>query len=248
MNSTANYSCNSVFLSLSGSETRKCLATGKWDFPSPHCVFNVPLICLVSILPSAVILFLIVLFVYLFDKRRISYQPMEEWVDGLNYDAFVVYSSRDAEFVENELREKLEEEAEPPLRLCLHHRDFLLGSSIIENIETAITQSVTCLFLVSRESVKSKWCTFEFTFAKNRIVTDGLPQSSLILVFLEDIPINELSPGMQALYYTCTVLKRDHTFFWKQIIRAISQAKCDMHVPKDQFQDWWLNPIKNRIS
>ena len=110
LNSTANYSCNSVFLSLSGSETRKCLATGKWDFPSPRCVFNVPLIWLVSILPSAVILFLIVLFVHLFDKRRIFYQPMEEWVDGLNYDAFVVYSSRDAEFVENELKKQ-----NPPL-------------------------------------------------------------------------------------------------------------------------------------
>ena len=236
-NSTANYSCNSVFLSLSGSKTRKCLATGHWDTHSPKCVFNITLICLVSILPFAVFMFIIFFLVYAFGKRRILYQPLKEWIDGLEYDAFITYSSRDSEFVENEFRIKLEEEAEPPFRLCLHHRDFPLGASIIENIEMAITQSVTCIVLVSSESIKSKWCSFEFTFAKNRIVTNGLPPTSLILVFLEDIPINELSPGMQALYYTCTILKRDHKSFWKQIANAIHQAKCDMHVPIDQFQD-----------
>lgn len=48
----------------------------------------------------------------------------EKEEEEVRYDAFVSFSSLDEAWVLGEMAPMLEEEGEPRLRLCLHHRDF----------------------------------------------------------------------------------------------------------------------------
>ena len=228
-NSTANYSCDSKLFLMSGPAVRKCNANGTWDNPSPTCTINYNILIAI-ILPLAVIIFLIILFIYLIGKRRIHFKPTEEWLKQLYYDAYVSYCNDDSEFVEGSFRETLEEEQDPPFKIFLHNRDILPGSTHLESILNAITQSVTCLILVSRSSMQDGLHQFEFKIAHKRIVDEGFPPSSLILVFLDDIPVEDLPDGIKAIYYTCTVIRRSNPFFWRFLVRAIKQAKKDMKV------------------
>ena len=227
-NSTAQYSCDSALFHISGSAVRRCYPNGTWDTPSPTCTINYNILVAI-VLPLAVPIFLMILFIYLVGKRRVNFHPTEEWLASLQYDAYVAYCDVDSEFVEGEFRQTLEGN-ETGFKLCLHGRDFLLGAFLLDTIQKAITESVTCLILVSRASINHGLHQFEFKFAHKRIVDEGFPPSSLILVFLDDIPVEDLHDGIKAIYYTCTIIRRSKPFFWRFLVRAIRQAKKDMKV------------------
>ncbi|XP_023931592.1 leucine-rich repeat-containing protein 4C-like [Lingula anatina] len=73
---------------------------------------------------------------------RKEYEKVHE-DDRHQYDAFVAFSKEDYKWVYRQLRPTLEDaEAEKDrLRLCLHHRDFLPGEDIEENIIQSISQN-----------------------------------------------------------------------------------------------------------
>ena len=231
-NSTAHYSCDSDFFHISGSAVRRCYPNGTWDNPSPTCKINYNIIIAI-ILALAVPIFLVILFIYLVGKRRVNFHPKDEWLSSLQYDAYVAYCDNDSHFVEGSFREIIEEKDEPAFRLCFHGRDFLPGGILLDTIQKSITQSVTCLILLSRSSIQDGLLQFEFQFAHKRIVDEGFPPSSLILVFLDEISVKDMPDGIKAIYYTCTVIRRKRAFFWHLLVKAIKQAKKDMQVPDE---------------
>ncbi|KAL2098187.1 hypothetical protein ACEWY4_007394 [Coilia grayii] len=105
--------------------------------------------------------------------------------DKVCYDAFVSYSERDAEWVEELLVPELEG-AEPPFRLCLHKRDFLPGGWIADSIMAAIEKSQRTLFIVSQHFVQSDWCRYELEYSHFRLFDAG--SDAAILILLEPIP------------------------------------------------------------
>ena len=101
--------------------------------------------------------------------------------DQVCYDAFVSYSERDVEWVEELLVPELEG-AEPPFRLCLHKRDFLPGGWIADSIMAAMEKSHRTLFIVTEHFVQSDWCRFELEYSHFRLF------DAAILIVLEPIP------------------------------------------------------------
>ncbi|EHB10513.1 Toll-like receptor 2 [Heterocephalus glaber] len=102
----------------------------------------------------------------------------------LCYDAFVSYSERDACWVEDLLVRELEH-CDPPLRLCLHKRDFVPGKWIIDNIIDCIEKSHKTVFVLSENFVKSEWCRYELDFSHSRLFDEN--NDAAILVLLEPI-------------------------------------------------------------
>ncbi|KAM5255734.1 toll-like receptor 2 [Ctenodactylus gundi] len=100
------------------------------------------------------------------------------------YDAFVSYSERDSDWVENLLVQELEH-FEPPFRLCLHKRDFIPGKWIIDNIIDSIERSHKTVFVLSENFVKSEWCKYELDFSHFRLFDES--NDAAILVLLEPI-------------------------------------------------------------
>ncbi|XP_061122331.1 toll-like receptor 22 [Syngnathus typhle] len=140
------------------------------------------------------------------------------------YDAFVSYNAGDEDWVFRELVPKLEEGQ--GWKLCLHHRDFEPGKPIMENITDAIYASRKSICIISRKYLQSEWCSREIQVAGFRLFDEH--KDVLILVFLEDIPIWELSP-----YYRMRKLVKKQTFlswpraaqctdlFWEKLRQAL---------------------------
>lgn len=102
----------------------------------------------------------------------------------LAYDAFVSYSEMDSGWVEAHLVPELEQ-SEPPLRLCLHKRDFVPGGWILDNVMDAIEKSYKTLFIVSQHFVRSEWCKYELDYSHFRLFDQN--DDTVVLILLEPI-------------------------------------------------------------
>ena len=76
-------------------------------------------------------------------------------------DAFISYSSKDSDWVIDQLMNSLEN-LHTPYNLCLHERDFLIGEPICDNIRKAVhVESSKCtICVVSENWLESDWCQF----------------------------------------------------------------------------------------
>nr|AFK76488.1 toll-like receptor 22d [Gadus morhua] len=147
------------------------------------------------------------------------------------YDAFVSYNANDEGWVLGELLPKLEDEQ--GWRLCLHHRDFQPGKPIMENITDSIYGSRKTICVVSRDYLQSEWCSREIQLASFRLFDEQ--KDVLILVFLEDIPMQQLSP-----YYRMRRLLKRKTYlswsradahpdlFWEKLRQALETQEHPM--------------------
>uniref|UniRef100_A0A8C2TJL0 TIR domain-containing protein n=1 Tax=Coturnix japonica TaxID=93934 RepID=A0A8C2TJL0_COTJA len=106
------------------------------------------------------------------------------------YDGFVSYNSADESWVLQKLVPELERGA---FRLCLHHRDFQPGRSIIDNIVDAVYNSRKTVCVVSRNYLRSEWCSLEVQLASYRLLDER--RDILVLVLLEDVADAELTTG-----------------------------------------------------
>ncbi|XP_069487403.1 toll-like receptor 2 [Ambystoma mexicanum] len=110
--------------------------------------------------------------------------PTKRFKEDICYDAFVSYSERDSEWVENLMAQELEN-ANPPLKLCLHKRDFVPGKWIIDNIIDSMEKSHKTLFVLSEYFVQSEWCKYELEFSHFRLFDEN--NDATILILLEAI-------------------------------------------------------------
>ncbi|XP_063071211.1 toll-like receptor 13 [Engraulis encrasicolus] len=161
---------------------------------------------------------------YLYDKNKKQRQKQH----GFMYDAFISYNSQDELWVLRELLPNLE--AEQGCRLCLHHRDFEPGKPIIDNIVDGIYNSRKTICVVTRNYLRSEWCSREIQVASFRLFEEN--NDVLILVFLEDIPSQQLSPyhRMRKLVKKQTYLcwpkpGEDRTIFWQKLRMAMNTKK-----------------------
>ncbi|XP_071157563.1 toll-like receptor 4 [Mytilus edulis] len=140
------------------------------------------------------------------------------------FDAFISYADEDRIFVTKSVKTKLEEEAR--LRLCIHHRDFIPGCDIADNIINAIHQSRKVIFIITEAFLKSEWCMYELHMAHTENVISRQGTNMLILVFKEDIPQNRIPQKIQQIVQEEVYLDfpddiEDKVIFWNHLTRSI---------------------------
>ncbi|NWI44937.1 TLR4 protein, partial [Picathartes gymnocephalus] len=142
---------------------------------------------------SVVVLLGIVLFVFLIYKYYFQLYYSVVLLSGCKhsaergdtYDAFVIHSSKDQEWVIKELVEPLEG-GTPPFHLCLYYRDFLPGVPVVTNIiQEGFLSSRNVIAVISTNFLESKWCSFEFDIAQSWQLVEG--KAGIIMVVLEDV-------------------------------------------------------------
>lgn len=180
----------------------QCLSNNGLDRPNlevygkQYCSFELNFVLFV-VTSLSVILFLLTVLVHRMTLQYISslYHIIRAWLEQsvrkgrrvrYRYDAFVSYSEKDQNWVVTELLPRLEQRGPPFLRLCLHNRDFQLGKDVVENITDSLYESRYTLCLVSRNYLRSNWCSLEMHLATCRLQVEH--KDVLILVFLEKIP------------------------------------------------------------
>ncbi|XP_034729107.1 toll-like receptor 21 [Etheostoma cragini] len=155
---------------------------------------------------TAVVIFLFtvipLLHVKLYWKFKYGYYVFRSWFseqwrrlreeeENCKYDAFISYNSCDEKWVMEELVPNLEGN-ESSFKLCLHHRDFELGRNIVDNIVSAVYSSRKTICVVSRNFLRSEWCSLEIQLASYRLFDEH--RDILLLVFLEPISERQMSP------------------------------------------------------
>ncbi|KYO20158.1 toll-like receptor 22 isoform B [Alligator mississippiensis] len=168
------------------------------------------------------------LLAYIYDNRHKRKRQHKKY----DYDAFVSYNTEDEKWVINDLLPKLEDEYH--WKLCLHHRDFEPGRSILDNIVDNIYGSRKTICVITRHYLESEWCSKEIQVASFRLFDEH--EDVLVLIFLEDIPAGYLSPyhRMRKLIKKKTYLawpqeKEKIPLFWLKLHMALktSEGKVD---------------------
>ncbi|XP_074847996.1 toll-like receptor 2 type-2 [Carettochelys insculpta] len=223
-----NYICDSPS-SVRGQQVK----TARLSVFECHTVLAVSSVCTVVLLVILLIVILGYKFHMLWYMRmtwawlQAKRKPKKSHNQDFSYDAFVSYSERDTEWVENLLVQELEYSA-PPFKLCLHKRDFLPGKWIIDNIIDSIEKSRKTLFVLSEHFVQSEWCKYELDFSHFRLFDEN--NDAAVLILLE--PIKEQ-----------TIPKR----FCK--LRKIMNTKTYLEWPLDENQQqiFW-NSLKAALK
>jgi len=129
-------------------------------------------------------------------------------------------------------------------KLCLHHRDFELGRDIVDNIVSAVYNSRKTICVVSRDFLRSEWCSLEIQLASYRLFDEH--RDVLLLVFLEEISERQVSSYhrmrkvmlkktyLQWPSSDCTNPTQARELFWNQLRRAMRSGSRQT---EEQYSD-----------
>ncbi|KAK2143345.1 hypothetical protein LSH36_852g00007 [Paralvinella palmiformis] len=162
-------------------------------------------------------------------RRRKGYESQTNEED-FEYDAFVAYHKDSLTWLVQEMVEHLEGRLTvEPLRLCLHHRDWLPGIPIEENVLSSIKKSRRTVILLTRSFLRSNWCDFEFQMARIHGFDEG--QDILVIVQLDDVRDTEMNRTLLNLRKTHTWLERPDPenaeavgAFWERLRKALKSS------------------------
>ncbi|CAC5415042.1 unnamed protein product [Mytilus coruscus] len=192
-------------------------------------VINFPIVIMCIIAITLFIITLLTIYfrnlikVILFTRLNINF-PCEVR-NGINedkeYDAFIAYSEKDVDWVIRTALPKLEsEDAGKACRLCLHHRDFVIGNTIADNIFNSVENSYHTILLISSEFLESEWCMMEFRTALRKSLNDE--GRHLIIVLKGNITLDNVDPDLKSCLNSHTYLRIGDVLFWDKLKYAIS--------------------------
>ncbi|XP_046563133.1 protein toll-like [Haliotis rubra] len=187
----------------------------------------------ISVLSVVVIILLITIIVMTRYRKEITIlaftrfnitlpcQPIEDSTNK-TYDAFVAYSHHDTTWVVKTLLPRLENGAPDGsnFRLCLHQRDFAVGAAIADNIVQSVEASRHTILVLTRKFLESEWCLMEFRTAFHQSLIEK--KKHLILVLLEDIPVDELDADFRRCMQTWTYIHIADKLFWDRIVYSLT--------------------------
>ncbi|XP_060610190.2 toll-like receptor 5 [Anolis sagrei] len=144
------------------------------------------------------------------------------------YDAYICYSSKDFEWVQNSLIKHLDIQYSDKNRfaLCFEDRDFLPGEDHISNIRDAIWNCRKTICVVTKQFLKDGWCVEAFNFAQSRYFCD-----------LKDVLIMVVAGSLS-----------QYQLMKYQPVRAFLQRDRYLRWPEeDQDVEWFLNALSHQI-
>ena len=158
---------------------------------------------------------------------RFGFHPwdkVQENPQEMDYDAFVSFSRKDANWVFDTLMPHLEA-PQCGFHLCVHDRDFVPGATINKNITTAIKYSRRTILILTPDFIKSEWCEFELQAAHQRVLEDR--SNFLIVVVLKEVDDKDLDEVLKLYMKTNTYVKVSDKWFWQKLLYAMPKIPID---------------------
>ncbi|XP_067675140.1 toll-like receptor 4 [Haliotis asinina] len=157
---------------------------------------------------------------YLYYVAKLRMMKLPESRQSFDYDGFISYADENREFVLTMMMPKLEAGG---IKLNVHHRDFLPGNPIAENIIDAIQKSRRAVIVLSKDFVKSKWCMYEVNMANLEGISTG--RDVLVIVMYEDVPTRDVPPELLYHIQNNTYIEYPHigsdSTFWEHLSQAL---------------------------
>ena len=140
------------------------------------------------------------------------------------FDAFVSYSKKDEQFVQQMLAPELEY-GTTPMRLCLHYRDLPVASGFVADaIIEAMAASRRTILVISEHFLRGEWQHFEFKTAHQEALRSRA-RHKLILIFVGPVAGKDLDPDIRVWLKTTgnTCLQWGEKMFWEKLRYAMPE-------------------------
>ncbi|XP_048776451.1 toll-like receptor 2 type-2 [Ostrea edulis] len=203
-----------------------------------NCKFELmPIIVVLSIFSFFLIIFIVVMLKYRREIRILFFtrfnvilpcQPSEMFEEK-EFDAFVSYNNDDQEWVCNTFDDNKHERL-AHLKFCMHHKDFVPGKTIFENIIRCVENSRHTVIVLSRNFLDSHFCMWEFQEAFQQSIVER--KRHLIIILLEDIPDKDLPNDLKRCMKTFTYIRKDDKIFIDKLLYSLSYKGKTLIPPK----------------
>ncbi|XP_078383089.1 uncharacterized protein LOC144665671 isoform X2 [Oculina patagonica] len=177
----------------------------------------------VAVIVSACVLFVLVIsaaIVFLYfrrsHQRSFSQSDME-----FEYDAFVIFSSEDSDWVIKTLIPTLEEKH--GLKCCVHYRDFTLGVPIRQNMVDSVYKCKKTVAVVSTHFFNSKYCGSELDYALHRLMEKK--DDSLVVIKLDNVDRSRLPKELQKRSYIDYPKSTEKETWEKKLIKCLQASR-----------------------
>ena len=134
------------------------------------------------------------------------------------FDAFIIYSSRDQDWVKQTLLPTLEDKH--GLRCCVHYRDFRVGVPFRNNMVESVYKSRKTIAVVSRSFFDSKYCGSELDFAFHRLLEKKV--DSLVVIKLDDVDKNKLPKALQKRSYIDHLNTKEKQTWERNVVNCLT--------------------------
>lgn len=141
-------------------------------------------------------------------------EPNSSTVSSFDYDVFISYSSKDKDWVQNQLLNNLELQG---LRVCIDFKDFRIGAPNVTEMERAILTSRKTLAVLSPNYLASEWAKFEHLMIAT---LDPANQKLRFIPLLKakcDLPLR-----IGYLSYVDMTASSDLGLSWKRLLDAVA--------------------------
>ena len=234
------YTCDNETYHMEGNSTITCLKNGHWS-SLPDCIEITDnkgiLKTLKIVLPTAFLILLFILSSCLVvcykRKLKIKHILLAETftLDNTSltrikkYDAFICYQfDADDDFVKNTIIPELEQNYDPPFKLCIFDNAFLPGTSILDNIQVAIENSNSAIVVLSQGFVDSMWCQQEFQLCYLEHMKD--PAYKLFVIMMQPKEsLQNLTEFMEEYLTQEIYLTKDDKKLFTKIASYLTQVK-----------------------
>ena len=136
------------------------------------------------------------------------------------YDAFISYSLKDEDFVQQVLLPEMEQEDSACYRLCLQHRDLPNNSSITDTFPGVSQLCSRHLLVVSRAYLESEWTQIKFSL-------QDFKRWKPVIILLEELTALDLAaaPEFNLLLKAGPVVRWNEAGFWNKLRFYLPDAR-----------------------
>ena len=134
------------------------------------------------------------------------------------YDAFIIFSSEDSQWVINTLIPTLEENH--GMKCCVHYRDFTPGVTFRKNMVDSVYKCKKTIAVVSTHFFNSKYCGSELDYALHRLMEKR--DDSLVVIKIDDVDRRKLPKELQKLSYIDYAKSVEKESWEKKLVDCLS--------------------------
>ncbi|XP_068707217.1 uncharacterized protein [Montipora foliosa] len=127
-------------------------------------------------------------------KKETIFAPLDP---DFKFDAFIIYSTVDENWVTKKLLPTLE--SKHNIKCCIHYRDFVPGVPFTKNMADSVYNSKKTVAVVSKSFLTSNYCSHELSIALHRLAERG--DDSVVVFKLDDIKNSQLPQELRFRSY-----------------------------------------------